>query len=221
MIKYNFILLIPLLLLGCANLPEDFPDIKEEESQITLIIGSSDKGRHLNQFPICSSEKVLCLDPPPVLLKTRVLADLDNSFEKHILIATRNHFGTLDYELTESMPFLMKIETNGKEHILLKYQRVLALTDKFDRLFIPLFGSEQIHFLPCEINQLAQPININFINTKDFIKIEEFEDDNHEIRTDYQIHKGRIIPSKALYFKSIIDYMNENPNFNLEGGCDE
>lgn len=108
----------------------------------------------------CSQPDVVCIDmdPPSFSLLATVISSVYGSNVQHKMeLITGSHFGMGEYEKGLST-VLVLINTDGQNFIMPRYAKKKLIRNKKDDLYILIFSSDPISWLPCSVSDLKEKI---------------------------------------------------------------
>lgn len=136
--------------------PVVYPQLDPATMASLLVVARTRPGAYLPQFPQCEDPQVLCMDPPPFWLDTEVLVPVHGALtETRIAAASTSHYGMP--EERQDAAYLMRIDTDGRQFVMPRYQRAQLYPDRGGEYYLPLLGSK-VHWLPCSVRSLAREV---------------------------------------------------------------
>lgn len=191
--KSLIIFIFTILLSGCVHMPNDFPKLDQSNEQVVFIVGEFLRGKYLNQFPRCESDEVICMDPPPLGLKVRVLEHINGDPLPHIIyVATTDHYGFLSYEFNTGDAFLIKLWTDGTSFIMPRYDRYNIIKSLKGEFIIPLWTKDWVNMIPCEAMAWVQELDPKSMSEQDSFLQEELSQKGKEHLDLLTVHQGRV-----------------------------
>lgn len=140
------------LLLGCATAtaapPAQFPDLGEDGVRDAFAVVTFAEGGELPQFPQCAEPDVVCMDPPPFWLDTRVAQAIAGTLPARIELATTAHMGMPIYTGHGRAMFAW-IRSDGRAYQMPRYAAAFVHRRADGSWVIPVTG-ELPGWLPCE-----------------------------------------------------------------------
>jgi len=208
LIVISFLVLIS----GCVHMPNDFPKLDQSNEQVVFIVGEFLRGKHLNQFSRCESGEVICMDPPPLGLKVRVLEHINGDPLPYIIyVATTDHYGMSSYEFNGGDAYLIKLWTDGASFIMPRYDRHKVIKSLEGEFIIPIWTKDWVNMIPCQAKALVQELDPKSMSKQDSFLQEELSQKGREHMDQLTVHQGRVYTKygiKVSQLKHLFDGMS-------------
>ncbi|GAB2512529.1 hypothetical protein [Lysobacter humi (ex Lee et al. 2017)] len=140
------------LLFGAAHAsaapPAEFPNLGEDGVRDAFAVVTFAEGGEFPQFPQCAEPDVVCMDPPPFWLDTRVEQTIAGTLPPRLELATTAHFGMARYT-TEPRPMFVWIRSDGRAYQMPRYAAAYVQRRADGSWVIPATG-DLPGWLPCE-----------------------------------------------------------------------
>lgn len=143
-----------------AGQPVAYPDFPIAAARAAVIVARISPGSYFPAFPECAKPDIVCLDPPPfwfkARLESRVFGDIESGT---ITVSTTSHYGLEALERAGTGPFLIALQTDGKQYRMPRYAMAELTSDRKGRLYVLILRKEPIHWLPCSVSELRREIS--------------------------------------------------------------
>lgn len=134
------------------------PTFDESLAKPLLVVADISPGAYFAVSAKCKQPDVVCIDPPPFSLKATVTFSVYGGNVQHKLeLITGSHYGIGEYEEGLSTVLVM-IKTDGKSFIMPRYAKKRLIRSKKNDLYILIFSSDPISWLPCSVSDLKEEI---------------------------------------------------------------
>ena len=140
------------------------PTFDEKLAKPLLVVADLAPGAYFAKPPKsakCSQPNVVCIDfdPPPFSLIATVSSSVyGGDVQQKLELITRGHFGMRDYEKGLNTVLVM-IKTDGQNFIMPRYAEKNLVRNKKDDLYMLIFSSDPISWLPCSVSDLKEEIS--------------------------------------------------------------
>nr|WP_315483501.1 hypothetical protein [uncultured Undibacterium sp.] len=140
------------------------PTFDEKLARPLLVVADLAPGAYFAKPPKsakCSQPNVVCIDfdPPPFSLIATVSSSVyGGDVQQKLELITRGHFGMRDYEKGLNTVLVM-IKTDGQNFIMPRYAKKNLVRNKKDDLYMLIFSSDPISWLPCSVSDLKEEIS--------------------------------------------------------------
>ena len=170
----------------------------------------------------CSQPGVVCIDmdPPPFSLTATVnLTVYGAEVPKEIELITRDHFGMLAYEKGLNTVLVM-LKTDGQNFIMPKYAKSKLIRNKKDDLYMLVFSSDPISWLPCSVSDLKGEISSDEFESSIEIPEDQFGAYRVEKFPEY-FHRTATgaIPRYAIAISKLSVHLNRLHPVNAQMSC--
>lgn len=221
--KFVNLLLISVLVSGCTSTSEVYPDIELSSLHPSVVVALPVSGRYMKHFDACLDPDAICMDPPPMLIRYRVLENVyGKGLPNNLNIKTTSHFGLVSYNFKDPYPQLLLVGTNGVENIMPRYHRMQVAQDNRGKFVIPIYEDADVWWLPCEVRSLIRKVNFDTTYRRLNLPIEDYlpelEDSGYNLIT-----KNSIKPLSGIYVQDLESFLSQrNIIDNIESfNCDE
>ena len=139
------------------------PTFDEKLAKPLLVVADLAPGAYFAKPPKsakCSQPNVVCIDmdPPPFSLVATVSSLIyGSSAQQKIELITGSHYGMGEYREGQSTVLVM-IKTDGQNFIMPRYAKKKLIRNKKNDLYILIFNSDPISWLPCSVSELKEEI---------------------------------------------------------------
>lgn len=156
-----FLLVGSLMKLSAAceakEVPSVYPRLDPSDSSSLLLVTTTRAGAYLPGFPECSKPDVLCMDPPPFWMETKVLSVVHGELEERdIAVASTSHYG-MPEESDHATAYLMRVDTDGQQYVMPRYERALLYKGRDGDYYLPVLPSP-VSWLPCSVQEIRQEV---------------------------------------------------------------
>lgn len=139
------------------------PTFDEKLAKPLLVVADIAPGTYFAKPPKsakCIQPDVVCIDmdPPPFSLVATVSSSVYGGNAQHTIeLITGSHFGMGEYEKGLNTVLVM-IKTDGQNFVMPRYAKKKLIRNKKDELYILIFSSDPISWLPCSVSDLKEEI---------------------------------------------------------------
>lgn len=201
------------------------PTFDEKLAKPLLVVADLAPGAYFAKPPKsakCSQPNVVCIDmdPPPFSLIATVSSSVyGGEVQQKLELITSSHFGMRDYEKGLNAVLVM-IKTDGQNFIMPKYAKTKLIRNKNDELYISIFSSDPISWLPCSVSDLKEEISSDEFEASLEIPEHEFGGYRVEKFPEY-FHRTATgaIPRYAIAISNLSAHLNHLNPVNAQMSC--
>ena len=221
-------IIIALLILPAVSQAQTgkvLPTFDEKLAKPLLVVADLAPGAYFAKPPKsahCSQPNVVCIDfdPPPFSLLATVSSSIyGGDVQQKLELITRGHFGMRDYEKGLNTVLVM-IKTDGQNFIMPRYAKKNLLRNKKDDLYMLIFSSDPISWLPCSVSDLKEEISSDEFESSLEISEHEFGAYRVEKFPEYFYRTATgAIPRYAIAISKLGVHLNHLNPSNAQMSC--
>lgn len=221
-------IIIALLILPAVSQSQTgrvLPIFDEELAKPLLVVADLAPGAYFAKPPKsakCSQPNVVCIDmdPPPFSLIATVSSSIyGGDVQQKLELVTHGHSGMRDYEKGLNTVLVM-IKTDGQNFVMPRYAKKKLVRNKKDDLYMLVFSSDPISWLPCSVSDLKEEIFSDEFESSLEIPVHEFGGYGVEKFPEY-FHRTATgaIPRYAIAISKLGVHLNHLNPMNAQMSC--
>lgn len=202
------------------------PAFDEKLAKPLLLVADLAPGEYFARPPKsakCSEPNVVCIDmdPPPFSLLATVRSSVyGGDVQDKIELIVRSHFGMGEYEKGLNS-VLVLIKTDGQNFIMPRYAKKKLIRNKKDDLYMSIFSSDPIWWLPCSVSELKEEIvNDEFESSLEIPEVEFGAYRVEKFPEYFRRTATGAIPRYAIAISKLGEHLNHLNPMNSEMSCD-
>ena len=221
--KQNILVIATTLafLFGCSSAITKYPKINIDDLSPAVVLAIPEKGRYLEPFEECQSEKTICLDPEPQAITYHIISQIyGDKLPNPIEVATTGHFGLQSFNFRKKAPEIIFIGTKDGHYILPRYHRIKSVEIKPGSYAIPVNQENMLWWLPCFASTLIQPIDFGSANSDLAIPLDEASE--YLKKSPFaKLVNSSYIPTHGVYVKDLQNLLESTRPKTSEFKCGE
>lgn len=225
-IKLLFSALLILPVVSQSQTGKVWPTFNDKLAKPLLVVADIAPGEYFARPPKsakCSEPNIVCIDmdPPPFSLIATVRSSVyGGDVKDKIELITTSHYGMGEFEKGLNT-FLVKIKTDGQHFMMPRYAKKKLIRNKNDDLYLLIYSSDPIWWLPCSVTDLKEEISSDAFASSLEIPEVEFAANRVEKFPEYfRLTATGAIPRYAIAISKLSAHLHQLNPTNSQMSCD-
>ena len=157
----NIVWILTLLSTSAASSaapPNEFPEFDRDKASLSVAVATSVPGESYPEPEECKQADVICMRDPLWFSATTLKSVYGSAPTGQFTVSTYTHYGQPERD-TPSAPRLILLLTHNNQTVMPVYASTQLTQRKDGEYVIVLYTQNPIHWLPCSVMDLKEPIS--------------------------------------------------------------